>query len=481
MLYEPLFAVPIILLLVMTALFGSRHMLALTAVLAILPVAALVDFSTGQSVFSVTPPLAAAALVPAAAMIYLNRRPAESPGAAIPAVYLPLLGFTFFAVLSSILVPLLFEGKFQVALSMDQRGIVPLEWGRTNITQSGYLVFLTGFAIVVSAVLLRRPRAIQRVVDAFIWSGYLAAAIAIYHFAAEQMGWYFPYQMFYSKPEVRSLTAFVRQYNVSGLSLRQAYGTFSEPSTLAQFMVGVAYGCWYWWLRGTAPFRVKLLAVTSIVVLVMTLSTTAYVGLAAGGILLIARLASMGRVRSAMLLTASILAALGGAVWVLSNEEVSSLKHLTDTVLDFVLLQKFQTSSYAIRLIVDQVALRGFLDTYGLGLGWGSTRGSSLLLHMLGNTGLIGMLLLGWFAMRVRRELRRHPATPVRGFIGLALCGNLLAGCIAVPDINSVTIWLLLGVLVAMAYTPAPAPRNSETVLEEAPPPAKAEELVLTT
>jgi hypothetical protein len=477
MLYEPLFAVPIILLLVMTALFWSRHMLEVTTVLAILPVAALVDFSAGNSVFSVTPPLAAAALVPAAAMVYLNRRPAEAPGAAIPQVYLPLLCFVFFAVISSILVPLLFEGKFQVALSMDQRGIVPLEWGRTNITQSGYLVFLTAFAIVVSSVLLRRPRAIQRVVDALIWSGYLAAAIAIYHFAAEQMGWYFPYQVFYSKPEVRTLAAFVRVYHVGGLSLRQAYGTFSEPSTLAQFMVGVAYGSWYWWLRGTAPFRVKLLAITSIVVLAMTFSTTAYVGLGAGGLLLVARLTYMGRVRSAMLLALSVLACVGAAVWVLSNQEVSGLKHFTDTVLDFVLLQKSQTTSYAIRRIVDQVALRGFVDTYGLGLGWGSTRGSSLLLHMLGNTGLIGILLLGWFAMRVRRQLRRYQATPVRGFIGLALCGNLLAGCIAVPDINSVTIWLLLGVLVAMAYTP----RVYETLLEEVPPPAKAEELVLTT
>ena len=118
-------------------------------------------------------------------------------------------------------------------------------------------------------------------------------------------------------------------------------------------------------------------------------------------------------------------------------------------------MQKAQTDSYSIRLTVDGIALRGLIDTGGLGLGWGSTRGSSLLIHLLGNVGVMGAVLLGWFVFRLKRQIDRTKSTPILTFVFTALGGNLLGGIIAVPDIVPVTIWLLLGVLVAMVLRPA--------------------------
>src|SRR5439155_23356662 len=147
-------------------------------------------------------------------------------------------------------------------------------------------------------------------------------------------------------------------------------------------------------------------------------------------------------------------------VWAFGEYELASFRTLDDNVLELVLFGKRDTISFRVRWLVDSVALDGFLGTYGLGLGWGSTRGSSLLIHLLGNTGAIGILLLMWFAWNIRRRLRGD-VTGIAGFVVAALCGNLLGGAISVPDINSVSLWLLVGLTVAAALTPAVGPARA--------------------
>src|SRR5439155_26133055 len=147
-------------------------------------------------------------------------------------------------------------------------------------------------------------------------------------------------------------------------------------------------------------------------------------------------------------------------LWTFGDSEFSGLRTLANNVLDLALFTKRDTISFQVRWLVDSVALDRFLGTYGLGLGWGSTRGSSLLIHLLGNAGAIGILLLMWFAWNIRRRLRGD-VTGIAGFVVAALCGNLLGGAISVPDINSVSLWLLVGLTVAAALTPAVGPARA--------------------
>jgi hypothetical protein len=241
----------------------------------------------------------------------------------------------------------------------------------------------------------------------------------------------------------------VRDQSAGAYTLKQVYGSFSEPSGMAQFVLGTAFGCVYWWLKGKAPARVKTLAVVSLALLLLTFSTTAYAGIAIGVTLLVGRTLLRKRLKSKLMLAATT-SVIAGLVWVgWTNGWLSEFQDFSGAVLDHVLLQKAQSNSYLVRALVDSLAFDGFLRTYGLGLGWGSTRGSSLVVHLLGNVGAIGMALLVWMAARLARQSRNVAADPRAGFIALALVGNLVGGVLSVPDINSVTLWLLLGLLVA--------------------------------
>jgi len=225
-------------------------------------------------------------------------------------------------------------------------------------------------------------------------------------------------------------------------------------------MLGTGFGAGYWWMRGGAPRRVKGLAILSVATLLATVSSTAYAGLGVGSILLVGHLAMSGRLRLAAFVFGLIASVAAAMVWAFGDCEFSSLRTLANNLLDLALFTKRDTISFQVRWLVDSVALDGFLGTYGLGLGWGSTRGSSLLIHLLGNAGAIGILLLAWFAWNIRRRLRGG-VTGITGFVVAALCGNLLGGAISVPDINSVTLWLLVGLTVACALTPAAAPAGA--------------------
>jgi len=462
--YAPYFAVPLLALIVLTALFRSHRLIELIAILCVFPVASVLDLTFGEGLYSVPPCLLAALLLLPCAMAQSHSWGSGQRIESIVRMYLPLLGFTVFAVLTSVLLPVLFAGMFQTAQSMDTFGIASLAWGRMNITQSIYLVVLGSFAFLVSCELTGHRDAIRGVVNAFILCGYLAALIAAYQLASDRFGWPFPLRTLYSRPEARSLESTVRQYQVGGNIIRQVFGSFSEPSTLAQFMLGSLFGSGYWWVRGGAPWRVKGLAVASLAILLVTVSSTAYVGLAVAAIFLVAYLLMCGRL-SAALVALIFFAALGLILArVIGEQDLGAFQTLANNVLDLVWFAKRDSFSFQVRWLVDSVALDGFLDTYGLGLGWGSTRGSSLLIHLLGNTGVIGIVFLTWFAWNIRRRMRAG-VPPVLGFIVAALCGNLLGGAIAVPDITSVTLWLLIGLAVAASLTSAKTTEGPQCLL----------------
>jgi hypothetical protein len=457
MIYAPFFAVPLLALIALTALFSSHRLIQLTAVLCVFPVASVLDLSFGEGLYSIPPCLLAALLLLPCALAHGHSWGQSGRLELILRMYLPLLGFMVFAIVSSVLVPLLFAGMYQTALSMDISGIVALEWGRMNVTQSVYLVVLVVFATLVSCELTGHRDSIRGAVNAFILCGYLAALIAAYQLIGDRFDWYFPVKLLYSRPEARSLELTVRQFQIGGITIRQIFGSFSEPSTLAQFMLGAVFGSGYWWLRGGAPQRVKGLAIVSLATLLATVSSTAYVGLAVSGILLLAYLAMSGRLRAAVVAFFIIVTLATAMLMAFGEQELAGFRTLAGNVLDMVLFAKRDSISFQVRWLVDSVALDGFIGTYGLGLGWGSTRGSSLLIHLLGNTGVIGIFFLTWFAWNIRRQLHAS-MPPVTGFIVAALCGNLLGGVLSVPDINSVTLWLLVGLAVAASLTPAAAP-----------------------
>jgi hypothetical protein len=96
------------------------------------------------------------------------------------------------------------------------------------------------------------------------------------------------------------------------------------------------------------------------------------------------------------------------------------------------------------------------MATYGLGVGWGSNRSSSLIPGLLAGVGVPGLAGLLWFGASVARRARMaldvgrsaDLAYVIDGCCG-GLAGFLIAAIVSAPTITSLTFFFLLSLLIA--------------------------------
>ena len=79
------------------------------------------------------------------------------------------------------------------------------------------------------------------------------------------------------------------------------------------------------------------------------------------------------------------------------------------------------------------------MDTWGLGLGMGSSRCSSFAVDLLASTGIIGALVFFMISLRVILPLRRNDK-----FVFVFIYNFLLLSCMmmSIPDISFCGLWL---------------------------------------
>src|SRR5262249_31707809 len=99
------------------------------------------------------------------------------------------------------------------------------------------------------------------------------------------------------------------------------------------------------------------------------------------------------------------------------------------------------TVSFVIRISGDLYALHLFGETYGLGIGLGGVRSSSLLATMLASVGVVGTGAFLWFIV----TLLHAASTGFRWY----LAGVLFAMCTGEPDMNLSILWasILVGIV----------------------------------
>jgi hypothetical protein len=278
----------------------------------------------------------------------------------------------------------------------------------------------------------------------------LVVCIAAYQFVAVYAGWYFPYDVVNGNPQT-AVTQTIRPYFVGGERFGKVYAPFSEPSTLSQYLIGLFMGCVYLWTVRQGGIRVRVLAVLSGLTLLLTVSTTGYVGLVVGGGLVLATMLRRRRLRAGLCGVCAVLA----TVIVIAYYALISIGHGdADSVVQAVTsatLEKTTSGSFEARTFVDRASLNALIETYGLGVGWGSTRASSLAINVLACGGLCGAALLGWFAKGLTQNMARQKRCPHLEFVKFVLYGNLIGGFIAVPDVNGAFLWVLIGGLIGGA------------------------------
>jgi hypothetical protein len=380
------------------------------------------------------------------------RYPAEAPVLRTMAPLLALLGY---ALISEVVLPSAFAGSVMVWPQRPdalQPGPVPLAFNSGNITQPSYLIMNVAVAVATALFMTRKTIPYGRILGAYLLSGYVAVGLAFWQFAARVGGLPFPEDLLYSNPG----WAIVEQ-NLG--SVPRIQGSFSEPAGLAFYLSGLCFCCLWLSAQGCRVMRVALLLPLAILAMLLSTSTTGILTLAVGlpATLLLAGFGA-NRSASVRLLKRTAMLVLGGMivlgpVFVLKPALLDSIGEVVTAT-----LTKGDSDSYSERTGIDAAALASVGSTYGLGVGWGSFRTSSLLPGLLANAGLFGVAMVIWLFIRVgrlaaraKRAIPKHPARSVVDGFSAALCGQLAAALLSAPTIGSLGFFLQLGCVVGGA------------------------------
>lgn len=365
---------------------------------------------------------------------------------------LPLLLLLAYALVATLLLPDAFAGRvivFPQKIDPVATGPVPLAPGTGNLTQVAYLLINVLLTAAAAAMLTRRQIDWTGLLRAYLASGYLVFALSIWNFAARVAGVPFPSNILYSNPG----WAIVEQ---SLGPVPRIQGPFPEPSSLGTYMSGVAFCALWLCVRQHDVMKPHILLGLAVLTVLLSTSTTGIATLALG--LPVVLLYAMGRVdagrlrRAALMLGALLLSGLValGPIVVMQPELLDSV----DIVLDET-LSKRESDSFNERSEMNSLALDAAAASWGLGIGWGSTRTSSLLPGILAGAGVFGLAMVVWLFLRVGRLVRRtnalpeHPAHAVLDGFSAALCGQLLATTLSAPTVTSVAFYLQIAAVVA--------------------------------
>ena len=366
----------------------------------------------------------------------------------------PLLALLGYALLSEVVLPDAFAGTIMVwpqrPDALDPR-LVPLAFNSGNITQPLYLLMNVMVAVATAIFMTRRAIPYRGLLNAYLLSGYIAVGLAFWQFAARITGIPFIDELLYSNP---SWTIVEQSLG----SVPRIQGPFSEPAGLAFYLSGLCFCCLWLSAQGHRMMRINLLLPLAVLAMLLSTSTTGILTLAVGlpAMLLVAgrgdRRAGTRLLKGAVMLLLCGIIVLG-PIFVLKPGLMDAVGEVATATLG-----KGDSDSYSERTGIDAAALASIRATYGLGVGWGSFRTSSLLPGLLANGGLFGVAMALWLFMRIARLAARartalpgHPARSLVDGFSAALCGQLAAAILSAPTIGSLGFFLQLGCVVGGA------------------------------
>lgn len=339
--------------------------------------------------------------------------------------------------LTALFMPRLLSGSTQVYTTQKAvtgKGLVqllPLQPSSGNVTQLGYA--MAGLLCFVCArQLASLPDGLQRLRQAMSWLAALLLLSVLLNLGETYGG------LDTGLSLVRNGGYAVMVGGEQG-GLQRITGPFSEASAFASFTLPVFAFHASLWLQGERGRACGTVALWLLLVILMATSSTGYVALGLYATGLVALRLPHVLAPSALRLWRSlaILGLLGlvvlAAAALFRQGAADKLLHFFNTVLG----QKLQSSSGMERMQWNLQGLRNLVDSYGLGVGLGSTRASSYLIMLLANLGVIGTLLYAAFVWQVFTA-PRGPADPeaerirtaFRHAFAAALCAAVVSGTV---------------------------------------------------
>ncbi len=341
--------------------------------------------------------------------------------------HLFMLGLTVISVVGAFMLPRVFGGFAHV---MTPRGAarVVLHGSSGNMIQAMYVISNFVLFALVAAAVHRGAVTASQCIRYLAVGTTMAAGLGIYQVVCNFVHLPWPDMVINSNLGVAQL------FNQKAFgSARRMSSTFLEPSMFAMHFLGMFA------LFNLGMHAWKIGTVVLLCLLVST-SATAYAGLLAlMGVWIAFHIGrhglGMGTAVSLCLAASLIVAILIAMSF--GYHDLSGSNYVS---------QKLSSSSGQMRIKEDMLALHTFVESWGLGVGVGSTRASSLITTFLASTGILGLVcLFGFFGSLIFKALAAD-VREVRA-LGLALTALFVGWLISVPDLAMPMIWTICGII----------------------------------
>jgi hypothetical protein len=316
-------------------------------------------------------------------------------GLAFPKAGFWLLVTAGYGIFTAIFLPRLFAGSTYVFPVRSDAGytLVPLESSTANFTQSVYFTsdFICFIALYGYASLPQGWRLIAK-------AALFCAGLNLVFGALDMITYW---------TNTTELLAFIRNANYRMLNdtevagFKRIVGSFTEAAAFGSTTLGYFAFCLKLWLQGFHTRLTFVLTVLSLVAMVFSTSTTAYVGLSTLLLLIylecIIKLVAgpVPRQTVLFLMVAPILASVAIVAIALNDASWNYIRDLLDTMV----FNKLSTDSGVERSSWNRQAFQNFFDTWGVGTGNGSVRAASFLAAVLASLGVVGACTYGAFLL----------------------------------------------------------------------------------
>jgi hypothetical protein len=341
---------------------------------------------------------------------------------------------------SAVVMPRVFAGMPVLSPRLSADAQAPLEFSTSNIGQAVYLL-LNVLMLWYTAQTCRTPTAARGMLKAFSIAGIVVVGLAGYQLVSSLTGLPFPDDLLYSND------GYVMQHGTAILDMPRICSTFTEPSSLAVFLISFIAFLIGAMETGFGGWQIIVVLLASIAALVLSTSSTAYIGLAAitaWGIwryIFLPVLKGRGSFKAALVMTLLI----GGTVSAfVVNDQLRE-------VIQKTVFEKDESASYEERSQADSYSMQVARQTWGLGAGLGSNRASSFLPSVLSTLGIGGAAILALLiALLVRSNGIGDWAQHLHRPLAAALIAVVGAKMISSPDLATPSMWALMAGLISV-------------------------------
>lgn len=316
-----------------------------------------------------------------------------------------LVVYCCFGAATAFVLPHIFHHGIYVApmrtVSERLYGVQPVTFTSQNITTSVYLMGSLLAALMAGAA-VRSERQWHLLLTTLVAITWVHFGFGIADFVFDKIGHKEWLEMF------RTATyAELDQETYGGV--HRIAGIFAETSSYSGYGLGLLALNLEFWLRNLEAKKTGAAALAMVFVLMLTTSTTAYVGLAAIALLLVIRLLVTPMqlpVRKLIVLTALGVLAVAAVLAILIFDKKSAT-FATELLLRST-VHKVHTESGLQRAYWAGRAMNAFYSSYGIGVGVGSFRSSGIFQAIAGSTGVIGLISFFGYVIAVLKPISRQ-------------------------------------------------------------------------